>query len=140
MSKQPTVSRSFASDNNAGVHPEVIDAISRANTGHVVAYGDDAYTARAVKAFEKQLGKNIAVFFVFGGTGANVLGLQAMTNSYQASFAQQQRTSMSTNVVHRKNSPGANFSLLRHLTENLMPSMSNLSSTQSASNIMCNRV
>jgi len=84
MSKQPTVSRSFASDNNAGVHPEVIDAISRANTGHVVAYGDDAYTARAVKAFEKQLGKNIAVYFVFGGTGANVLGLQAMTNSYQA--------------------------------------------------------
>jgi len=77
-------SRSFASDNNAGVHPEVIDAISRANAGHVVAYGADPYTERAVKAFEKHLGRDIAVYFVFGGTGANVLGLQAATNSYQA--------------------------------------------------------
>ena len=77
-------SRSFASDNNAGVHQEVIDAIARVNAGHVVAYGDDPYTARAVKAFEKHLGRDIAVFFVFGGTGANVLGLQAITNSYQA--------------------------------------------------------
>ena len=84
MPKPISPSRSFASDNNAGVHGEVIEAISRANAGHVVAYGDDPYTARAVKAFEKHLGRNIAVFFVFGGTGANVLGLQAATNSYQA--------------------------------------------------------
>jgi len=84
MPKPISPSRSFASDNNAGVHGEVIEAISRANAGHVVAYGDDPYTARAVKAFEKHLGRNIVVFFVFGGTGANVLGLQAATNSYQA--------------------------------------------------------
>jgi threonine aldolase len=84
MSKPLSPSRSFASDNNAGVHQEVIDAIARVNAGHVVAYGDDPYTARAVKAFEKHLGRNIAVFFVFGGTGANVLGLQAITKSYQA--------------------------------------------------------
>jgi threonine aldolase len=84
MKNQLSPSRSFASDNNAGVHQEVIDAIARVNAGHVVAYGDDPYTARAVKAFEKHLGRNIAVFFVFGGTGANVLGLQAITKSYQA--------------------------------------------------------
>src|SRR5262245_10521863 len=84
MKNNLSPSRSFASDNNAGVHEEVIEAISRVNAGHVVAYGDDPYTARAVKAFEKHLGKSIDVFFVFGGTGANVLGLQAMTNSYQA--------------------------------------------------------
>lgn len=84
MAKPVSPSRSFASDNNAGVHPEVIEALSAVNAGHVVAYGDDPYTARAVKAFEKHLGKNIAVYFVFGGTGANVLGLQAITNSYQA--------------------------------------------------------
>jgi threonine aldolase len=76
--------RSFASDNNAGVHPEVIEAMKAANDGHVVAYGDDPFTARAVKAFEKHFGKDIAVFFVFGGTGANVLGLKAITNSYHA--------------------------------------------------------
>jgi threonine aldolase len=76
--------RSFASDNNAGVHPEMIEAIAAANEGHVVAYGDDPFTARAVKVFQKHFGRDIAVYFVFGGTGANVLGLTAMTNSYEA--------------------------------------------------------
>ncbi len=77
-------SRSFASDNNAGVHPEMIEAISAANDGHVVAYGDDPFTARAVKVFQKHFGRDVAVYFVFGGTGANVLGLKAMTNTYEA--------------------------------------------------------
>ena len=84
MTNQPTPSRSFASDNNAGVHPEVIKALAAANEGHVIAYGDDPFTARAVKQFQKVLVKDVAVFFVFGGTGANVLGLQAVTRSYQA--------------------------------------------------------
>ena len=76
--------RSFASDNNAGVHPEVLEAIGRANRGHVVAYGDDPYTRSAVKKFEEQFGGDIAVFFTFNGTGANVLGLQALTRSFQS--------------------------------------------------------
>jgi threonine aldolase len=76
--------RSVASDNNAGVHPEIIEAVAAANDGHVVAYGDDPFTARAVKVFQKHFGKDIAVYFVFGGTGANVLGLKAITNTYEA--------------------------------------------------------
>lgn len=76
--------RSFASDNNAGVHPEMIAAIAAANDGHVVAYGNDPFTARAVKVFQKHFGRDIAVYFVFGGTGANVLGLKAITNTYEA--------------------------------------------------------
>jgi threonine aldolase len=76
--------RSFASDNNAGVHPEVIEAVKAANDGHVIAYGDDPFTARAVKLFQKHFGRDIAVYFVFGGTGANVLGLKTVTKSYQA--------------------------------------------------------
>ena len=76
--------RSFASDNNAGVHPEIIKAIKAANEGHVIAYGDDPITARAVKLFQKHFGPDIAVYFVFGGTGANVLGLRAITRSHQA--------------------------------------------------------
>ncbi|HEX7772205.1 MAG TPA: beta-eliminating lyase-related protein, partial [Pyrinomonadaceae bacterium] len=75
--------RSFASDNNAGVHPEIIKAIKAANDGHVIAYGGDPITARATKLFQKHFGPDIAVYFVFGGTGANVLGLKAITKSYQ---------------------------------------------------------
>jgi threonine aldolase len=76
--------RSFASDNNAGVHPQVMEAIQAANDGHVIAYGDDPFTARALEKFHEHLGKDAEIFFVFGGTGANVLGLKAMTESHHA--------------------------------------------------------
>jgi threonine aldolase len=84
MTKRVKSSRSFASDNNAGVHPRVLEAIAAANDGHVIAYGDDPYTARAMKKFHEHLGKDVEVFFVFGGTGANVLGLKAMTLPHHA--------------------------------------------------------
>ena len=77
-------SRSFASDNNAGVHPEILKAISAANQGHVVGYGDDPYTESAVRQFKRHFGDDIGVFFVFNGTAANCLGLKALTNSYHA--------------------------------------------------------
>jgi threonine aldolase len=77
-------SRSFASDNNAGVHPEILKAISAANQGHVVGYGDDPYTDSAVRLFKRYFGSDIEVFFVFNGTAANCLGLKALTNSYHA--------------------------------------------------------
>jgi len=77
-------SRSFASDNNAGVHPEVLKAIAAANQGHVVGYGDDPYTSSAVRQFKRHFGPDIEVFFVFNGTAANCLGLRALTNSYHA--------------------------------------------------------
>ena len=77
-------SRGFASDNNAGVHPEVLEAIARANQGHVRAYGDDPYTGSAIAKFEEHFGAGIEVFFTFNGTGANVLGLQALNRPYHA--------------------------------------------------------
>jgi threonine aldolase len=76
--------RSFASDNNAGVHSEVLQAIADANQGHVVGYGDDPYTQSAMKQLEKHFGSDIEVFFVFNGTAANVLSLTALTRSYHA--------------------------------------------------------
>jgi threonine aldolase len=76
--------RSFASDNNAGVHPEVLQAIASANQGHAVGYGDDAYTESAVRKFKHHFGPDIDVFIVFNGTAANCLSLKALTNSYHA--------------------------------------------------------
>ncbi|MGZ5178380.1 MAG: threonine aldolase family protein [Burkholderiales bacterium] len=76
--------RSFASDNNAGVHPEVLEAIARANQGHVVAYGDDRFTRSAVAKFEEHFGAGIDVYFTFNGTGANVLSLQSLNRPYHA--------------------------------------------------------
>lgn len=84
MTQLKRPSRSFASDNNAGVHPKVLRAIERANAGHVVAYGDDQYTESALKKFREHLGDDVAVFFVFSGTGANVMGLKAVTQPHHA--------------------------------------------------------
>ena len=76
--------RGFASDNNAGVHPRVMEALGAANVGHAVAYGDDAYTERAARLFRERFGDAAEVFFVFGGTGANVAALAALTRPFEA--------------------------------------------------------
>jgi len=76
--------RSFASDNNAGVHPDVLRALSTVNHGHVVGYGDDPHTQSATQKFQEHFGHGIDVFFVFNGTAANVLSLKALTESYHA--------------------------------------------------------
>lgn len=76
--------RGFASDNNAGVHPDVLKALIGANQGHTIAYGEDPYTRQAVEKFKEILGEQISVYFVFLGTAANVLGLRALTDSFNA--------------------------------------------------------
>jgi threonine aldolase len=76
--------RSFASDNNAGIHPEILKAIASVNQGHVVGYGADPYTADMVSTFRQHFGSDVEVFVVFNGTGANCLSLQALTRSYHA--------------------------------------------------------
>ena len=76
--------RGFASDNNSGVHPQILQAISKANIGHTIGYGDDIFTENAIKKFKTFFGENIDVYFVFTGTAANTLGLKAITSSYNS--------------------------------------------------------
>jgi threonine aldolase len=68
----------FASDNNATVHPQVLDALSKANVGHAVAYGDDRWTERAGEIFQDLFGRPVETLMVWGGTGANVLALSSL--------------------------------------------------------------
>ena len=70
--------RGFASDNYSGIHPEVLAAITAANEGHQIAYGEDLYTERLQEVFRHHFGEGVEAFPVFNGTGANVTGLQAM--------------------------------------------------------------
>jgi len=74
----------FLSDNAAGVHPEVMDALAAANRGHAAAYGHDAHTERAISLLREHFGGRPEVLFVLTGTGANVLALQSMLQSYEA--------------------------------------------------------
>jgi threonine aldolase len=76
--------RFFASDNSSPVHPSVLDAIKKANIGHEVSYGDDPYTEEAISEIQRIFGEKSTAFFVYNGTGANVLGMQAATRQYNA--------------------------------------------------------
>ena len=80
----PAPACSFASDNAAGVHPTVLDALGAANDRHALAYGADAWTERALAAFDELFGRHVEVFFTWGGTGANVVGLQCLLAPYHA--------------------------------------------------------
>jgi threonine aldolase len=78
------VKRGFASDNNAGVHPDVIKKMVAVNTGHTIGYGSDIYTDQAKALFRKNLGESAEIFFVFNGTAANVLGLSGVTRPWNS--------------------------------------------------------
>jgi threonine aldolase len=79
--------RGFASDNYAGVHPEVLAAIALANGGHQVAYGEDDYTAALQQVLRRHFGPRAEAYPVFNGTGANVVGLQALTERWGSVIA-----------------------------------------------------
>lgn len=76
--------RSFASDNNSGVHPLVMQALINANDGHAVGYGDDEWTSKAVLKLKEIFGNEASPFFVFNGTGANSVALQAVTRPFNS--------------------------------------------------------
>ena len=82
--EHPAVEKGFGSDNHAGVHPEVLQALVDANVGHVHSYGDDRYTRDAEDLMRRHFGPSAQPFFVFNGTGANVTALGSLTRSFDA--------------------------------------------------------
>ena len=76
--------RSFASDNNSGVHPLIMDAITKANSDHAVGYGDDPWSKNATDLLKDHFGGDADAFIVFNGTGANTIALQSVTRSYNS--------------------------------------------------------
>ncbi len=79
--------RSFGSDNNSGVHPQIMEALMRANQDHALAYGDDEWTAKAVADLKKCFGETAEPYFVFNGTGANVTAIRACCQPFHAVIA-----------------------------------------------------
>jgi threonine aldolase len=79
-----TKRRSFASDNNAPVAPEILQAIADANVGDAGGYGDDAWTARVIERFKAHFGERTEVYLTFNGTGANVAALSSLLRPWEA--------------------------------------------------------
>ena len=82
--KEKQIKRGFASDNNAGVHPEILKELTSINKGHTIGYGSDIYTEKAEQIFREQFGPDTDTFFVFTGTAANVLGLSTITRPWNS--------------------------------------------------------
>jgi threonine aldolase len=82
-----TPCRSFGSDNNAPVAPEILQAIAEANAGDAIGYGEDVWTERAVERFKEQFGERTDVYFTFNGTGANVAALSSLLRPWEAVLA-----------------------------------------------------
>lgn len=76
--------RSFASDNNSGVHAAIMEALVQANHHHALGYGDDPWTEEAVQKIRDAFGAGCEPLFVFNGTGSNVISLQLMTRPYHS--------------------------------------------------------
>lgn len=76
--------RSFASDNNSGVHPLVMEALQQANKNHAVGYGDDLWTKEATAKIKEVFTPDCEPIFVFNGTGSNIIALQLMTRPYHS--------------------------------------------------------
>lgn len=74
----------LGSDNHAGVHPDILQAIIDVNHGHIHAYGGDRYTQEAEEKLQALFGPQAKAFFVFNGTAANTLALTRLCKSYQA--------------------------------------------------------
>jgi threonine aldolase len=82
------MAQQFASDNNAGICPEALAALLRANAeGHVAGYGDDGWTARACDRLRELFETDCEIFFVFNGTAANALSLAQICNPYHSIIA-----------------------------------------------------
>ena len=78
---------SFGSDNHSGVHPKILKAIERANTGYSFGYGEDDYTEKVLAKLEKLCGGGCTALFVLNGTGANVVSLSTFLKPFSAVLA-----------------------------------------------------
>lgn len=61
-----------------------MEALVRVNAGHQPAYGDDEITRRFDALVERHFGREARGYPVWGGTGANVIGLAGLLRPYEA--------------------------------------------------------
>ena len=76
--------RSFASDNNSGAHPAIMEAVVQANAGDLKSYGEDEISIRTDEVFKEFFGSQARIHYVTTGTAANTLGLRAVTHTYNS--------------------------------------------------------
>jgi threonine aldolase len=74
----------FASDNCAGICPNVLAALAEANRGVAAAYGDDDWTRLLCDRVREIFQIECDVFLVGNGTAANALGLAQLCQPFHS--------------------------------------------------------
>jgi threonine aldolase len=77
----------FASDNTAGIAPEILEALGSGNGGFALGYGNDDVTRAVEKRIGEVFERDVAVFLVPTGTAANALALAHISPPWGAVFA-----------------------------------------------------
>jgi threonine aldolase len=80
----------FYSDNTATAAPEILAALTEANQGHTIAYGDDPWTQRLDEVLGKFFGTEVRAFAVTTGTAANSLTLATLSPPWGAIYAHEE--------------------------------------------------
>lgn len=117
----PSPASSFASDNAAGVCPQVMEALAAANSGPALAYGQDPWSANAVGDLQELFDAPVEVLFCWGGTGANIAGLATLVQPWQSIIT----VDTAHIVVDEAGGParftGAQISTVPHVDGKLVP-------------------
>jgi threonine aldolase len=77
----------FASDNTAGIAPEILQALVSGNDGFALGYGNDDVTRAVERRIGEVFERDCAVFLVPTGTAANALALAHISPPWGAVFA-----------------------------------------------------
>ena len=76
---------SFLDDYSEGCHPSILEALADTNMVQQTAYGEDEYSHQARALIQEHLGnQKSAVYFVAGGTLANIIIMSSCLRSHEA--------------------------------------------------------
>ena len=87
----PALRNGFGSDNHAGIHPEILQAVIAANVGHAHSYGDDPFTERAEALIRRHFGNEAVSYFVFNVRELTLRLLQQLLRHMTLLYAQKPR-------------------------------------------------
>ena len=97
----PSSSRTFASDNWSGIHPDIFAALAAANTSHAPAYGNDLHTAQIKKTHAARIWrKYFDAFLCSQGRRRMSLPSRPCFSPVKMSFARRRPISIRMNTAH----------------------------------------
>ena len=75
----------FFNDYSEGAHPRILETLNRTNSVQELGYGEDSFCTEAARLIKDKIGnQDVGVYFVSGGTQANIIALASMLKAYES--------------------------------------------------------